>query len=113
MIFSENRFPLFRIMLGAPLAFRQRHRDEARGATALNAHQNAVLVVGARGVDRFAHGPGIGDALSSNFQNHVAFLEATLCRRALRIDLSDDDAILAGAGNAVGGWASAGASAAS
>src|SRR5258708_28453980 len=81
----------------------ERHRDEARGSAALDAHQNAVLVVGARGVDRFAHVAGIGDALSSDFQNYVAFLEATLCRRTLRIDLGDDNAILAGAGNAVGG----------
>ena len=61
------------------------------------------LLSDARGVDRFAHVSGIGDVLSGDFENHVAFLEATLGRRTLRIDLGDDDAFLAGAGDAVGG----------
>src|SRR5258705_1296562 len=78
-------------------------RAEAVQTAALDAHQNAVLVVGTRGVDRLADVSGRGDALSGDFENHVAFLEATLGRRTLRIDLGDHDTVLAGAGNAVGG----------
>src|ERR1700681_1037715 len=81
--------------------FRKRHGDEARRSAALDAHQNAVLVVGARSVDRLAHVSGIGHVLSRDFQNDVAFLEAAFGRSTLRIDLRDNDAFLAGAGNAV------------
>src|SRR6266404_8387319 len=81
------------------LALRQGYRDEARRPAALDAHQHAVLVVGARGIDCFAHVAGAGNVLAGDFENHVAFLEATLCRRTLRIDLGNDDAVLAGAGN--------------
>src|ERR1700722_1440355 len=84
------------------LTFRQRHRDEARRSTALDAHQNAVLVVAARGSDRLAHVTGIGNALSRNLENHVTFLEPTLGRRTLRIDLGHNHAFLAGTGHAVG-----------
>src|ERR1700723_448834 len=84
-------------------ALRKRHGDEARRSAALDAHQNAVLVVGARSVDRLAHVSGIGHVLSRYFQNDVSFLEAAFGRSTLRIDLGDNDAFLAGAGNAVGG----------
>src|SRR5664279_5206110 len=84
-------------------ALRKRHGDEARRSAALDAHQNAVLVVGARSVDRLAHLSGIGYVLSRDFENDVAFLEATLGRSTLRVNLGDDDAFLAGTGNAVGG----------
>src|ERR1700690_771852 len=63
-------------------AFRKRDRDKARRPTALDTHQNAVLVVTARGIDRFAHVTHIGDALSGDFQNNVTFLEPALGRRA-------------------------------
>src|SRR4051794_20956981 len=62
-------------------ALGDRHRDEARRAAALDPHQNAVLVVGARGVDRLAHIAGAGHALAGDLENHVAFLEAALGRR--------------------------------
>src|SRR4051812_39594357 len=81
----------------------KRHRDEARGAAALDPHQNAVLVAVARGVDRLAHVARAADALAADLEDDVAFLEAALGRRALRIDLGDDDAVLAGAGHRVGG----------
>src|SRR6202142_4420252 len=84
-------------------AFRKRHGDETRRSAALDAHQNAVLVVGARSIDRFTDVSRIGHVLSGDFQNDVAFLEAAFSRGALRVDLGDDDAFLAGAGNAVGG----------
>src|SRR5260370_7224793 len=85
------------------LAFRQGQRDEARRPAALDAHQNAVLVVGARGIDRFAHVAGTGHVLAGDFENHVAFLEATLCRRTFRIDPGDDNALLAAPVNPVPG----------
>src|SRR5207237_9981943 len=84
------------------LALRQRHRHEARRTAALHAHENAVLVVGAGGVDRLSYLAGAGDALAGDLKNDVAFLEAALGRRALRIDLGDHDAFPAGAGHAVG-----------
>src|SRR6266478_5030217 len=102
---SENRVCAFPGSCSGTLdalALRQGYRDEARRPAALDAHQNAVLVVGARGIDRLAHVAGTGNVLAGDFENHVAFLEATLCRRTLRIDLRNDDAVLAGAGNAVG-----------
>src|SRR6476646_10088056 len=85
------------------LALCQRHRDEARRTAALHAHENAVLVVGAGGVDRLTHLAGAGHVLAGNLKNDVAFLEAAFRRRALRVDLGDHDAFLAGAGHAVGG----------
>src|SRR5947208_4403489 len=83
------------------LALRQGYRDEARRPAALDAHQNAVLVAGARGIDRFAHVAGAGNVLAGDFEDHVAFLEATLCRRTLRLDFGDDDAVLARAGHTI------------
>src|SRR5881396_321948 len=85
------------------LALRQRHRHEARRTAALHAHENAVLVVGARRIDRIAHIAGAGDALAGDLKNDVAFLEAAFGCRALRVDLGDHDAFLAGAGHAIGG----------
>src|SRR5262249_40817612 len=70
---------------------------------ALHAHQHAVLVVGSRGRDRIADIVRAGNGLAADFENDVAFLEATLSRRTARIDFGDDDAFLAGAGDAVGG----------
>src|SRR5216117_3697272 len=84
------------------LALRQRHRHEARRTAALHAHENAVLVVGTGGVDRLAHLAGGADALAGDFENDVAFLEAALSRRALRVDLGNYDAFPACAGHAVG-----------
>src|SRR6185437_17162515 len=81
----------------------QGHRDKAQYPASLDPHQDAVLVVGPRGVDGFAHVSGIGDILAGDFQNHVTFLEATFGRRTLGIDLGDDDTFLAGTGDAVGG----------
>src|SRR5947209_19796825 len=92
--------PGFRIICSA---FCQRHRDEARRPTAFDTHENGVLVVGARGVDGFAHVTGTGDALSRDFENHVAFLEATFGGRTLWIDLCHNDAIFAGSSDGVGG----------
>src|SRR5207237_8780497 len=84
------------------LALCQGHCDEARRSAALHPHQDTVLVVGARGIERFAHVTCVGDSLAADLENDVAFLEATLGRRALRVDLGNDDAFLAGTGDAVG-----------
>src|SRR6185369_11064291 len=54
------------------------------------------------GVDRLAHLAGGADALAGDFENDVAFLEAALSRRALRVDLGYHDAFPACAGHAVG-----------
>src|SRR5882757_11451760 len=67
------------------LTLGQRHRHEPRRTAALHAHEHAVLVVGARGVDGLADVTGIVDALAGNFENHVAFLEAALGGRTLRV----------------------------
>src|SRR5581483_8398831 len=72
----------------------QRHRDKAQYPAGLDPHQDAVLVVGTRGVDRLAHIAGIGDILAGDLENHIAFLEAALGRRTLRIELGDHDAFL-------------------
>src|SRR6478735_2307634 len=85
------------------LTLGQRHCHEPRRTAALHAHENAVLVVVAGGIDRLAHIAGIGDVLPGYFENDVAFLEAAFGRRALRVDLGDDDAVFAGAGDAIGG----------
>src|ERR1700738_5303930 len=81
----------------------QRYRDEARRTATAKPDENAVLVVGTRGVDRLANLTGTGHVLSRNFENHVAFLEATLRGRALGVDLGHHHALLAGAGNGAGG----------
>src|SRR5579864_9371962 len=83
-------------------AFRKGYRDKSRGSTALDTHQDTVLVFVARCGNRFAHVTHIGDAFSADFQNDIAFLEATFGCRALRIDLGYHDALLAGAGHAIG-----------
>src|ERR1700692_751999 len=105
MILSENRFPLFRIMLldRGRSALCKGQRDKARRPTALDPHQHAVLVVSARGIDRLAHVTGVGDALPGDFEDHIAFLEAAIGRRTVRIYLGHHDAVPAGAGDAVGG----------
>src|SRR3954453_16248797 len=84
-----------------PSALRQRYRDEARGAAALDPHQNAVLVAVARGVDRLAHVAGAGDGLAADLEDDVAFLEAALGRRTLRIAPGGDAAVFPGAGHRV------------
>ena len=47
--------------------------------------------------------PALATRLAGDFEDDVAFLEAALGCRALRIDVGDHDAFLAGAGHAVGG----------
>src|SRR5690349_8885322 len=84
-------------------AFRERHRDEARLSAAFHAHQHDILVVVLCRRDGVTHVTGAGDHLAGDFENDVAFLEAALGGRALRIDLGYHDAFLAGAGDAVGG----------
>src|ERR1700760_1642506 len=84
------------------LALGQRDRDKPRRAAALDPHQDAVLVVVARGRNRLAHVADIGNALPGDFQNGVAFLETAFGSRALRVDVGDHDAFLAGASNGVG-----------
>src|SRR5262249_38056610 len=79
------------------------HGDEARLSAALHAQQHDVLCVVLCGRDRITHVTGTCDRLAGDLENDVAFLEAALGGRALRIDLGHDDAFLAGAGDAVGG----------
>src|SRR3954454_12882300 len=81
----------------------ERHRDEARRTAALDPHQNAVLVAVAGSVDRLAHVAGARHALAADLEDDVAFLETALGGGALRVHFGDDDAVLAGAGYAVGG----------
>src|SRR5438034_10879214 len=65
------------------LALRQGYRDEARRPAALDSHQNAVLVAGARGIDRFAHVAGAGNVLAGESEDHVAGFNAGLGRRTV------------------------------
>src|SRR5438270_10488475 len=95
--------PLSRKPPGAALPLGEGHRDEARLAAALHAHQDAVLVVGLRRVDGLADIAGGAHALAADFENHVTFLEAAFGRGTLRIDLGDHDAVLAGTGDGVRG----------
>src|SRR5256885_1051526 len=85
------------------LTLGQRHCHKPRPTAALHAHENAVLVVSARRIDRIAYVAGGGDTLAGHFQDHVAFLEAAFGRGTLWVDFGDHDAVLAGAGDAVGG----------
>src|SRR6185369_3140763 len=84
-------------------ALGERNRDKARRPATLDAHQNAVLAVVTGGGDRLAYVRSTGNTLSANFQNHITLLEATLGRSTLRVDVGHHHAILAGAGNRVGG----------
>src|SRR4051794_4512473 len=86
----------------SPLSLCERHRDEAHRSTALYAHQDAILAVGTRGIDRIAHIADGGHSLAADVENHVTFLEALRCR-ALRIDLGHDQAVLARPRDAVCG----------
>ena len=63
-----------------------------RGIAGANSHQNAVLVVGVRGLDCVTDVAGVYHALPSNLENNIAFLEASVCSGALRIDVGDNDA---------------------
>src|SRR5262249_48653994 len=71
-------------------------------SAALDAHQDTVLVVVARGADRIPHIASRGYRLSGDLENDVAFLEAALGCGALWIDFGNHDTFLAGAGHAVG-----------
>src|SRR5579871_988599 len=84
------------------LALGERDRDKPRRAAALDPHQDAVLVVVARGRNRLAHIADVGNALAGDFQNDVAFLETAFGSRALRVDVGHHHAFLAGTGNAIG-----------
>src|SRR5262249_6547608 len=84
------------------LTLGERHSDEARRTAALHAHQHDVLVVVLCGRNRVAHIGRARHRLAGDLENDVAFLEAALGSRALRIDLGHHDTFLAGAGDAVG-----------
>src|SRR3954453_11981631 len=51
------------------LTLGERHRDEARLAAALHAHQHAVLVVGLRRIDRLAHVTGRRHGLARDLED--------------------------------------------
>ena len=78
------------------LAVSERHSDIVRGIAGANPHQHIVLVVSVCCFDRFADVTGVRHALSGDFEDNVALLEAALCGGALRVYVGDNDAIFTG-----------------
>jgi hypothetical protein len=78
------------------LAVCERNSDVVRAIAGANPHQDAVLVAGARRLDRIANVAGVGHALPRDFENNVALPEAALRCGALRVNAGDNDAIFTG-----------------
>ncbi|MHC2664623.1 hypothetical protein ACVINX_005408 [Bradyrhizobium diazoefficiens] len=77
------------------LDLRERHRDEPGRVRASDLQQHAVLAGRFRLRQLGADVADIGDGLAADIEDDVAGLDAALRRRPLRIDLGDDDALLA------------------
>src|SRR5689334_6635872 len=74
-----------------------RQGDEARVVSGLHAHQHVLAAVLARAADGLAHIAGSRHRLAADFEDDVAGREAVLGGYPRRVDIGDDDALLAGA----------------
>ncbi len=78
-----------------PQARLERNGDVPRPLFGFHAHQHAALALFAGLAQRLAQLIGRGDGLAGDLEDHVAGLEAEIGRGTRRIDLGDDDALLA------------------
>src|ERR1043166_8714389 len=77
------------------LAGCERHSDVTGPVSGPKAHQHAIPLVGARGLERLVNVTGIRNASSGDFQDRVAILESPICSGAIRVYLRDNDPFLA------------------
>src|ERR1700678_1798287 len=66
--------------------------DVARGIAGFHPHQDGVLLVVVSGLDRVTDLAGIAHILARDFKDDVALLETVRRRRAVGIDVGDNDA---------------------
>src|SRR5258708_38118559 len=91
--FAAARMPLPTILGRSAVC--ERHSDVARCVAGAKAHQHAAFLVGASGFERLADVTGLRNALSGDFQYHVALLEPAVRCGALGLHLRDNNADLA------------------
>src|SRR5262245_32663080 len=81
------------------LGLAERHRDEVRRVARLDAHEDRALAFFLRVLESAAHVRRIGNLLAADLENDVAGFESLVGSESVGIDLGDDDALRAAAGD--------------